>query len=164
MNRQAHHREEYHRVRFESGTDQVYSIEKYPVECRSVLWYNRQELWKCLEQDGDTRNMLLQRKTEQTFDNDNVFTMRGLELDHDTLGIQLATIAGGVGGEDEIDDEKCRSIKSYMQDVIGVYRYGMAEYGQADPEMLRSFAVSRSSQDRQHAQELGLQNERECLA
>ena len=54
-------------------------------------------------------------------------------------------------------------IKSYMQDVIGIWEYGKREYGKVDPESLGRFAVSRSVQDRQLAESMAAQDAQEAM-
>ena len=115
------------------GECQVHPVEKIPGEDRPNLWYQSNELHHLFEQD-------MEKVHSESIAETDVFTARGME---DERGLKLLV------------DSENRPIKSYMKDVLGAYQYGKEEYGSADPDMLRSFAVSRSSKDRERAQSLG---------
>lgn len=125
------------------GESDVHSVEKAPREDRYCLWYQSDELHDLFEQDLEKAH-----NESSAASDDEAFTARGLELQR---GLNLL-----------VDEQKNRPIKSYMKDVLGIYQYGKVEYGSADPDMLRSFAASRSEKDRERAQYLGKQDEQEA--
>ena len=121
------------------GDAEVHPIQKSPKMDKPMLWYKPEELHNLLEQD------LTKMQGNQPM-NDS-FTERGLE---EARGLNLLV------------DESNKPIKSYMRDVLGIYQYGKQEYGNTDPDVLRTFAVSRSAMDRERAHDLGKQDEQEA--
>ena len=124
-----------------NGEAAIHDFAKVSREDWPSIWYGRDELHQLLDQDTV--------RVHQHTHNDPGFSDRGLEKERGLVHL--------------IDEYHNAPIKSYMKDVLGVYQYGKLEYGvDADPDRLRSFAVSRSLQDRERAQMLGKKDEEEA--
>lgn len=139
----------HNHVRFHRKPD-VHDFVKVSRDDWPMLWYNRDELHHQLDQDTRRAH---HSTAAANYDNDLDFTDRGLEDERGLAHVLLL--------EDE-QRHKDAPIQAYLRNVLGVYQYGQAEYGaEADPDRLRSFAVSRSRQDRERAERLAQQDARE---
>ena len=135
------------------GEATVHIVEKTPVTDHPNVWYNSDELIQLLEQE---------KQKFSVSDSDlGTFTTRGLEQDHRLSG--LLTEFNNDHNDKDCYTHTKRPQLPYIRDVLGIYKYGKAEYGSVDPDMLRSFAVSRSKQDCERAEEMGKQDEKEAF-